>query len=153
MTAFVTAHALFGLSGPVAGSVAALAASLIYVIERIVITSPSSGLMNTVRVTLGLLIALMGASTLDLVIFAPEVAQQLRVDQRRQLQARFDQDNERMGQALARKRALWLAAQAAANCEANDTCGSRAASTGPIYREAARQASVHQAAYLRAENG
>ena len=50
------------------------------------------------------------------------------------------------------KKEDWFKAQAAANCEANGTCGSNIRSIGPVYRELARQAEFLRQEYLTAQS-
>jgi hypothetical protein len=45
----------------------------------------------------------------------------------------------------------WSTAKAAANCEADGTCGSGRKSTGPIYRELSRQAETLRQDYVAAQ--
>jgi hypothetical protein len=52
---------------------------------------------------------------------------------------------------INQKKADWLAAQEAANCEANGTCGSRLRSVGPVYLQLARQAQLLRRDYESAQ--
>lgn len=151
VTAFIIASRLFSVGGDASLGIAAFCAALIYAIERIVIAAPSSLLMAAARVFMGLLIALLGASSFDLVVFAPEVAEQLRLQEKRRLRAELTNDLQALQRETQARHDQWRNSLAAANCEANGTCGSRVASTGPIYRALSQQAGIDRDEFLKAQ--
>ena len=151
LSGFVIASQVFRLSDLASGAIAAFCAGLIYLVERIVLATPKVWFVNLARVLIGLVIAVLGASTVDLVIFDREVTQQLKQAGEDRVRAEYDQLANAQRQLSAQKKADWLKALDAANCEANGTCGSRLRSVGPVYRELARQAELLRAEYMTAQ--
>lgn len=148
VTGFLIASRIFNLDTSASSAVAVLCAALIYLVERLVLATPKVWHVNLARVVIGVVIALLGATTVDLVIFEREVSMQLRQSGEAQISAEFDGSIDTQRKAIETMKADWLAAQEAANCEANGTCGSRVRSVGPVYRELARQATLLHAEYL-----
>jgi hypothetical protein len=72
----------------------------------------------------------------------------LQVNARQRVIDDFDQKAASIKLSMEQKKSDWQRAQDAANCEANDTCGSRLRSVGPVYRELARQADTLRKDYL-----
>jgi len=156
VTGYVIASRTFSFPPEQAALVSAFCAILVYLIERLVLATPKGLAVTTLRFALGFLIAVLGASTLDLVIFEKEVKQSLQSTAEANLRSERNQAIHAQ-EALAEKlRAEWTAAREAANCEANGTCGSRIRSTCPIYRQLAAQAETlrkdHLAAATRLES-
>ncbi len=151
VTGFVIASQIFQLDDVASGAVAFFSAGLIYLVERLVLATPKAWFVNVVRVLIGVVIAVLGASTVDLVIFDREVTQQLLQTAEARLRAEHEQASAAQAQLVAQKKADWEKAQAAANCEANGTCGSKLRSVGPVYRELARQADVLRQDYVTAQ--
>jgi len=152
VTGYVIASQIFRQTELASAAVAFFCAGLIYLVERLVLATPKAWYVNAARVLIGIVISVLGASTVDLVIFDREVTQQL-------LQAGEDRVKEEHGQAIdvqrrtvAQKKADWLKAQDAANCEANGTCGSKLRSVGPVYRELARQAETLRMEYMNSQD-
>jgi hypothetical protein len=148
VTGFVIASQIFKLENLQSGVVAFFCTGLIYLVERLVLATPKVWYVNLARVLIGFVIAVLGASTVDLVIFDREVTQQLLQTGEDRLRTEHDQIAERQKQTIERKKADWLTAQDAANCEANGTCGSKLRSVGPVYRELARQANLLRVEYM-----
>jgi hypothetical protein len=151
ITGFVIASQIFQLDDMQAGGLAFFCAGLIYLVERLVLATPKVWFVNAARVLIGLVISVLGASTVDLVIFDREVTQQLLQSGEDRLRAEHDQLIDGQKQVLQQKKADWVKAQDAANCEANGTCGSMLRSVGPVYRELARQANQSRAEYVAAQ--
>ena len=151
VTGYVIASKIFGLEPWSAAAIAVFCSGLIYMVERVVLATPKVWYVNVSRVVIGLVISVLGASTVDLVIFDREVAQQLREAGEAQIRATHDKALEQQKLVLAQKKVDWLKAQDAANCEANGTCGSRVRSVGPVYRELARQAETMKSEYMAAQ--
>lgn len=151
VTGFVIASQIFKQDDVQSGAVAFFCAGLIYLVERLVLATPKVWFVNLARVLIGFVIAVLGASTVDLVIFDREVTQQLLQTGEDRLRAEHDHLLATQKQVLEQKKADWVKAQDAANCEANGTCGSMLRSVGPVYRELARQANQSRAEYMAAQ--
>lgn len=148
VTGYVIASQIFKMGAAQSTAVSALCAGLIYLVERLVLATPKVWFVNMGRVVIGVVISILGASTVDLVIFDREILQQLRNEGAARIQSEADKAAGIRGQAVAQKKADWLKMQEAANCEANGTCGSKLRNVGPVYRELSRQAEVLRADYL-----
>jgi hypothetical protein len=151
ITGYVIASQIFRLDAWPAAAVAYFCACLIYLVERLVLVTPKVWFVNLGRVLLGVVISVLGASTVDLVIFDREIIQQLRESGEVRIQANADKAADTQRQTVAQKKTDWLNIQDAANCEANGTCGSRVRSVGPVYRELSRQAVILRSEYLAAQ--
>ena len=151
VTGYVIASQIFRLGVWQAAAVACFCAGLIYLVERLVLATPKVWFVNLGRMVLGVVISVLGASTVDLVIFDREITQQLRDAGEVRIQADADKAAITQQQAVAQKKTDWLKIQEAANCEANGTCGSRVRSVGPVYRELSRQAAILRSEYLVAQ--
>lgn len=148
LTGYLVSVAVFQMPALPAGLTALFFAGLIYLVERIVLATPKVWYVGLARVCIGLVMSVLGASTVDLVVFDREITGQLQLDAETKLLAEHDQRIQTQGQVVAQVKTDWVAAQEAANCEANGTCGSKVRSTGPVYRELS-----HQAQTLRREYG
>ena len=151
VTGFVIAHRVFHLGPWASAGVAALCAGLIYLLERLVLATPKVWYVNLGRLVIGFVIAVLGASTVDLVIFEREVASQLRQAGHVRIAGEFDRAMAQQQEIVAQKKADWLSAHAAANCEADGTCGSRLRSLGPVYQRLAQQAQLLRQDYEGAQ--
>jgi hypothetical protein len=148
VTGFVIASQIFNLDDLQSGAVAFFCSALIYLVERLVLATPKVWFVNLARVLIGFVIAVLGASAVDLVIFDREVTQQLLKNGEDRLRVEYDSLIDDQKQLIEQKKVDWAKAQDAANCEANGTCGSMLRSVGPVYRELARQAQQSRADYL-----
>jgi hypothetical protein len=151
VTGFVIASQIFRQSQVASAGVALMCAGLIYLVERLVLATPKVWFVNVSRVLIGLVISVLGASTVDLVIFDREIAEQLLLTGEATLLAEHDALLATQANTVTQKKADWLKAQDAANCEANGTCGSKLRSVGPVYRELARQAELLRQEYMAAQ--
>lgn len=151
VTGYVIASKIFGLEPWTAFAIAMFCSALIYMVERVVLATPKVWYVNVSRVVIGLVISVLGASTVDLVIFDREVTLQLREVGEAQIRASYDKALDQQKVVVAQKKADWLKAQDAANCEANGTCGSMIRSVGPVYRELARQAETMKSEYMNSQ--
>ena len=142
VTGFVIASRVFHLSTGESAGIAAFCSGLIYLLERLVLATPKAWFVNVGRLVIGLVIAVLGASAVDLVIFEREVALQLRVAGQARITAEYDRALAQQQAVVSLKKADWMMAQAAANCEADGTCGSRVRSVGPVYQKLAQQAQL-----------
>jgi hypothetical protein len=124
---------------------------LIYLLERLIIAVPKVWFVNALRVLIGVLVAVLAASTFDLVLFEKEIRASLNASAEAKVSKVYSDRRSALQGDITGKKEAWIAAQARANCEANGTCGSGKPSIGPIYRELARQAEVLHQEYLAAE--
>ena len=148
ITGYFIAAKIFNLSEEMSAFISLICSMSIYLIERIVIATPKSFYVNFLRIVIGLVIAILGASSVDLIIFEREITEQLQVNARKRVLDDFDQKAASIKLSMEQKKSDWNRAQEAANCEANGTCGSRLRSVGPVYRELARQADTLRKDYL-----
>ena len=149
VTGYVISSNIFHLEASMSLCVAFFCAMAIYLVERIVLATPKNFIVNALRLVIGLVIAVLGASTVDLVIFDREIAEQLHINAQERILQDYEKNTASVVEMMERKKADWQRAQDAANCEANGTCGSRMRSVGPVYRELARQAETLRKDYLR----
>jgi hypothetical protein len=152
ITGFVIASQIFHLSAIGAGGIALVCSGLVYLVERIVLATPKVWFVNVSRLVIGLVISILGASTVDLVIFDREISDQLQRDGETRLLAEHDVLLKAHTVAMENKKQEWLRAQEAANCEANGTCGSKVRSVGPVYRELARQSDLLRRDYAATQD-
>jgi hypothetical protein len=151
VTGYVIASKIFELEPWSAAAIAVFCSGLIYMVERVVLATPKVWYVNVSRVIIGLVISVLGASTVDLVIFDREVTQQLREAGEAQIRADHEKALDQQKLVVTQKKADWMKAQDAANCEANGTCGSMVRSVGPVYKELARQAETMKSQYMEAQ--
>jgi hypothetical protein len=152
ITGYVISSQIFMQQSWSAAAVAGFCAGLIYLVERIVLATPKVWYVNIIRVLIGVVISVLGASTVDLVIFDREVMQELRDAGETRIHAEFEKVADAQRRVLAQKKSDWLKAQDAANCEANGTCGSKVRSVGPVYRELSRQAETLRMEYMACQS-
>ncbi|CAM8635317.1 Protein of unknown function DUF4407 [Burkholderiales bacterium] len=150
VTGYLIATGVFALSASTSAMVAFGCASIVYLVERLVLATPRSFIVSVVRFVIGCVIALLGASAVDLVIFEREIEKQLIVSKRLEIESEHQKKVVAQAELTEQRRSDWQRAQEKANCEANGTCGSRIRSTGPVYRELARHADFLQAEYVAA---
>lgn len=148
ITGFVISNNIFSLKLTISLLVSFFCAVAIYLIERIVLATPKNWFVNVLRIVIGLVIAILGASTVDLVIFDREITEQLQVIAEEKIQQDFSKSTKTLVETMERKKTDWQLAQKAANCEANGTCGSHMRSVGPVYRELAKQAEILRKDFL-----
>jgi hypothetical protein len=147
VTGFVIASRVFHMGTLESAGIAALCAGLIFLLERLVLATPKAWFVNIGRLFIGVVISVLGASAVDLVIFEREVALQLRAAGQARITAEYDKALIQQQAVVNQKKADWMSAQAAANCEADGTCGSRVRSVGPVYQKLAQQAQLLRADY------
>lgn len=151
ITGYVISTTIFNLSPTLSAVVASFCSGLIYLIERIVLATPKKWYVNFVRVLIGVIIAILGASTVDLVIFDKEVTQELRKTEEAKISGNYEVQLTKQFQLVQQKKNEWFAAQEAANCEANGKCGSGSKNLGPIYRALKEQADGLHNDYAKAQ--
>ena len=150
VTGYLIASGVFGLSASTSAMIAFGCAAVVYLVERLVLATPKSPMMMVGRLVIGFVIALLGASAVDLVIFEREIEKQLVVSKRMDIELEHQRKAVAQAELMEQRRLDWQRAQERASCEANGTCGSRIRSTGPVYRELARHADFLQAEYVAA---
>jgi hypothetical protein len=151
ITGYVIPSLVFSLGHWAAAGLALLCGALIYMIERLILAMPKAWYVNTGRFAIGFAMAAIGASAFDLVIFDREIARELRDSGATRIANEYDLAIAEQRASTSRDRDAWRAAQAAANCEADGTCGSRVRSVGPIHRQLVRQAEVLRHDYESAQ--
>ncbi len=145
LTAYVISVKIFNLNVTTSVFISGFCMMIIYLVERIVLATPKNKYVTAARILIGLIIATLGASTFDLVIFDKEIAQELKLKESSKIKSDYQTLIGKQEILVADKKSDWLKAQAEANCEANGQCGSRAPSLGPIYKALAKQAeSLHK---------
>ena len=142
VTGYIIAKNIFKLENEASLLVSGFCALMIYLLECLVISMPKAWYINIGRFAIGLIIAILGASTVDLVIFDREVTQQLVRNGERRIQGQYNDEVKRQKIEVEERREDWSNAKAGANCEANGTCGSGSKNLGPVARELLRQAGV-----------
>ena len=153
VTGYVIAAKIFEMDAAASVAIATFCATIIYMIERIVLATPKKWCVNICRILIGLTIAVIGSSAVDLVIFDKEVSNQLIQAEGARVNAEYGKYSTKQEAVVAQKKIDWFRAQDAANCEANGECGSKTRSIGPIYRALSQQANVLHGEYLAAQAG
>lgn len=148
LTAYVIAAQIFNFELYGALGIGSIFALFIYMIERIILLTPKGWKIYIIRMLIGLIIAILGSATFDLVIFEKEITTQLIQTEKTRLNAEFLKEHAVYDNEVSQKKGDWLAAQNRANCEANGTCGSKKRSVGPIYRQLSNQADLLRQDYL-----
>jgi hypothetical protein len=151
ITGYVLASQIFELNFWPSISASLFCAGLIYMVERLVLATPKGGFVNLGRFTIGIVMAVIGACTVDLVLFDKEISHQLREIDEIRITEKYEKLLDSQGQIVADKKSDWFKAQDASNCEANGTCGSKVRSVGPVYRELSRQAKILREEYFSAQ--
>jgi hypothetical protein len=149
-TGFVAATRIFQLPVDAAVGLAICAGLIVYLVERVVLATPKGAVITSLRVLIGLLMAVVGSAMVDLVLFDREITSKFQIQAEHRLQAQQRMVLRTQAERAEEARTLWLSSKAAANCEANGTCGSGIRSTGPIYRELVAQAEIARTDYLQA---
>jgi hypothetical protein len=148
LTGYIISKSIFDMTTVLSVCIGFFLGLTIYIVERIVLATPKNIFVNILRFLIGLTIATLGASTVDLVIFDREITEQLQAQAKENINKNFEKSSSTILDTMDRKKNDWLLAQEKANCEANGTCGSKVRSVGPVYRELARQAETLRKDYL-----
>lgn len=133
-SAALIAHQVFEFGTAASLTLAVACGALIYLLERLVIAAPKNRWVNAGRVLLGCIIAVLGATVVDLSIFEREVALQLRKDRLATIEKQFESDLHGLRSQVADKETSWKESVARAACEADGSCGSRQKGRGPIVK-------------------
>jgi len=151
LTGYVISSTIFNMGTIGSVAIATFCSLLIYMIERIVLATPKKWYVNIVRLLIGVVMSILGASAVDLVIFDKEVTYQLRKVEELRIGSDYEKIITGQSQSILTKKVDWLKAQEAANCEANGQCGSGAKSIGPIYKALKNHADSLKHDYLKAQ--
>lgn len=73
VTSYVVAHQVFELSHQASIATSLFCSALVYLLERLIIAVPKVWYVNALRILIGVLIAVLAASTFDLVLFEKEI--------------------------------------------------------------------------------
>lgn len=152
VSSWAIASRVFGLPPAGATAVAALCSAFIYLVERLVLATPSNRWMDLLRGVLGVVVACIGASLFDLVLFEKEIEQRLQQHSEQVLRERQAAQAAHLERDVAARRADWLAARHKAQCEADGSCSGQRG-TGRVFQQAQRHADVLQQDYARAQAG
>ncbi len=152
VTSYLIATTVFNLDTVLSAAISIFCSSLIYLIERIVLVTPKNWFVTFIRLCIGVIIAILGASTVDLVIFDKEVTQELRKTEEAKISSNYDIQLTKQLHLVLQKKKDWLIAQDAANCEANGKCGSGSKNLGPIYHALKVQADILHRDYDKAQS-
>jgi hypothetical protein len=153
LTGYVISSTIFALETMPSIVVSVFCSLLIYLIERIIIATPQKKwYVNLTRFLIGIVMAILGASAVDLVIFDREVSYQLKKNEQIRIINDFDGQINQKTQILKIKKDDWLKAQSAANCEANGECGSKTKKLGPIYQALKNQANLLHDDYAKEQS-
>ena len=145
VTGYIIASQTFGLDTSQSAIVSAFCSVIVYMVERLVLATPKGWGVNALRIFIGLLMAILGASTVDLVIFEREVQASLQKSAEINLRTEHDLLIEQQTNLVNQRRSEWMTARDAANCEANGTCGSKIRSLGPVsYTHLRAHETLHQ---------
>lgn len=150
LCAYMLASQLFGLNMWPSLAVAAGCAYVIFLVEKLVLSTPRTKWMFMARFVLTLLMSALGACVFDLVIFEKDIKAELVATGAAAYVQRMQPEITRKAQEVGAKDKAREAALQKANCEADGTCGSGKRSTGPIWRELMRQAEQKRAEYVTA---
>ena len=151
VSSFAIAAQVFGMPMHFAAATAAVCAFFIFLVERLVLATPANGLVNALRIVLGLVVAVIGASLFDLVLFEREITQQLAERGEQRMRERHEAAVVGLQHLFLKNINDWLQAQQQAQCEANGRCGGGKRGTGPIYKVAEQHAHRLQQDYESAK--
>jgi hypothetical protein len=125
---------------------------VISLVEGIVILSPKSRRVAAARAVIGLVMAAIGAVTVDLVVFDREVRAQLILNAKDEARQDYDNRINKQEKEVQRKKADWDQKLRNAECEGAGTCGTGRRNLGPLYMALKKEADDAKAAYRTAED-
>lgn len=147
---FLIAGSVFELSFEISCLIALICSGAIYLVERIVLATPKSLLVNLLRLVMGLVIATLGASAVDLVVFDREIAEQLSTKEKAKISRHYNALIATRLVTVTEKKRDWYEAQEAANSEATGKQGSGRSGIGPVYRALLEHANRLRGDYIEA---
>lgn len=116
-------------------------------LDRIIILTPSNFWINSIRIIIGLCVAVLGASMIDIFIFDKEIKNQLLSEDRNILEIKFDNEIKEIKTSMNASESEYKKLRDLAICEANGTCGSRQRNLGSIYIALAKQVEIARTDY------
>ena len=135
LTSYFIAQNIFFLTKNESLIVAAVCTSFVYLLERIILLTPKNKFVNFGRGLIGIIMAILGASMADLILFDREITNHLQENNREKIEAEYVIRLEEKKGEVKNLEEKWALANAEAQCEADGTCGSGKSSIGPIYRK------------------
>ncbi|MEJ8849196.1 DUF4407 domain-containing protein [Variovorax rhizosphaerae] len=144
VTGYLLASTIFGLSVGASAGVAFGCALLIFMVERLILAVPSSKPVYVFRLLMGLLIAFIGASTVDLVLFEKEISKELQASQESAITQKYDKLKAAQLLVVRETKDDWDAAVAAATAEANGRGGSGRRGAGPLVDRLVKEAELRR---------
>jgi len=158
LNGFLLARHTFSLNIILALSMAFVVGLLIFIIEQAVILAKGGKWIVRFRVTLGLIVALLGATIMDEQLFKQDIQRQLAEDYQNKeqvLQKTIDNHYQAQIQALTidiqQKEEIWQKASQAYLAEADGTGGSKSKGCGKICQEKKKRAESCYANYKMAQ--
>jgi hypothetical protein len=151
VSTFAIARHIFDLG--VMGSLAAGAGVgyIVFVVERMIIATPKSAWMFFARLILTVVMALLGASALDVALFSKDIEVELRAGAETAYLDKRQPEITAHEQDVKFKKTAWEGALTAANNEAACKGGSKICGVGPITRQLLAQAERMRKDYEDAE--
>ncbi len=150
VTGYVLATRVFSLPPALSIAIGAFCAVLVYLVERVILAAPKSMRIMLMRAMLGTVIALIGATAVDLTLFEREIGLELKQKEEERIKAEFDEKLALLRKQVDQTKVDLDNAQQAANCEANGTCGSRTRNIGPVYHALVFQVTIARQEYVAA---
>lgn len=149
-TSLLMARQIFAADVVTALWAAAGCTALICCLERLILAAPKSKWMAFLRVAIGLLTAVLGASAIDLFMFDKEISGELHARQISKLEQAQGAKRLVLRGEVEQAKQGWQQSRQAAQCEGNGTCGSRVRSAGPLYHDLLQHSQKLRADYDRA---
>lgn len=153
MSGFMISRTVFELDAWSSAWVSIACGLTISIVEGIVILSPKSPKVTAARMVIGLVMAALGAATVDLVIFDREVTAQLIENAKTRVGVDYDNRIRQQQEEVRLNKADWDRKLASASCEGDGTCGSRQRNLGPRYMALKKEADDAKSAYRQAGEG
>ncbi|MFH1121913.1 MAG: DUF4407 domain-containing protein [Bacteroidota bacterium] len=158
ITGFLMVYSVFEKSFATAFLSGLVAATMILIIEKLVVMSSGSKLLLLFRIVLAFLVAVVGSVFLDEVIFAKDITQQLSVNQYKILTQKKEdvllayKDELMVKQGLAeQKYQAWQQSLQAAEREADGSAGSGIKGVHAITKLKLTNAGINQGDYTQAK--
>lgn len=136
-----------------------IAASVIFLIEKLVVMSNGSKALNLFRGILAFLVAILGSVFLDEVIFVKDINQQVAINKnllleqkQAEVRTKYYDELKKMEQSVIGKYATWQSTQMEAQKEADGTGGSGVKGVDDITQLKLDNAGINQVDYLSAKS-
>lgn len=151
ISGFMISHVIFQLDIGSSAWVALACAFIISLVEGVVILSPKSVKVAFARIVIGIVMAAIGAVTIDLVIFNREVRAQLIANKKEEIRQDYAKRINDQEAEVHKKKADWDQKLLSAVCEGDGSCGTGQRSLGPRYKILKKEADDAKEAYRKAE--